>query len=281
MYWYDLSRLDRHVLEHARLQTHYALQWLARIGRSYCGTVRGEGDTSLLWHDGLQGFLTRDLSGSLRFGLRVEDLTYFVFLGEDVDAEFSLDGVDDAAVGAWIKEQLSAFDFPTEPLFLELPYKLPEHAVAQGAAYDPISNVNGFVELGHWLSNGWSALTDLQQHLAANGFAVTPIRCWPHSFRMSFLISLGQGQENQVGRIQVGLCPGNELAAEPYFYVSPRPALAAENLPDFVDIGQWQVNGTVDAVAPASHFVGDEMQAIYVRRFLNEAVNVGLERLTR
>src|SRR5436309_2302650 len=76
--WQSLPALDRRWLTAARLQAHYAAQWLARAARGYVAPQPHDGHTNLGWDDAFGGFVTHPLPDGARLGLRFADLTLAV-----------------------------------------------------------------------------------------------------------------------------------------------------------------------------------------------------------
>ena len=72
--WRLLRAVDKPRLHAARLQAHYAVQWLARAARAYIPPQTDDGHTSLQWEDDLDGFVTHPLSDGLRVSLQIATL---------------------------------------------------------------------------------------------------------------------------------------------------------------------------------------------------------------
>ena len=73
--WRRLRGVDQGALREARLQAHYAAQWLARLARAYVAPQPDDGHTSLGWDDALDGFTTHPSSNGTRLSLKIADLT--------------------------------------------------------------------------------------------------------------------------------------------------------------------------------------------------------------
>src|SRR5258708_28183623 len=63
------------VLHAARLQAHYAAQWLARAARGYIPQQPHDFHTNLGWDSEFGGLVTHPLPDGSRLGLRIADLT--------------------------------------------------------------------------------------------------------------------------------------------------------------------------------------------------------------
>src|SRR5215472_15715998 len=59
--WKPLHGVDQRRLSEARLQAHYAVQWLARAARAYVPPQPDDGHTNLGWDGALRGFTTHPL----------------------------------------------------------------------------------------------------------------------------------------------------------------------------------------------------------------------------
>ena len=69
--WRPLNGLDRGKLNEARLQAHYAAQWLARAARAYIAPQDNDGHTNLGWDDKEAVFATHPLPDGSRFSLTI------------------------------------------------------------------------------------------------------------------------------------------------------------------------------------------------------------------
>ena len=87
-------------LHAARLQAHYAAQWLARAARAYVPAQADDRHTNLGWDDAFGGLVTHPLPDGSRLGLRIADLT-LAFLDVHPHA-LALDGRAEAEVRTWL-----------------------------------------------------------------------------------------------------------------------------------------------------------------------------------
>ena len=51
--WREIKDVDRSSLREARLQAHYAVQWLARAARAYVTPAPDDHHTNLGWNDAI------------------------------------------------------------------------------------------------------------------------------------------------------------------------------------------------------------------------------------
>ena len=153
--WVPLRGIDQRRLSEARLQAHYAVQWLARAARAYVPPQPDDGHTNLGWDGALGGFTTHPLKDGAWLSLKITDFTLALHVGEGSThvQSFSLDGRSDAQAGQWLSEQLGARGLDAHALNAPSPYEMPAHAVSQGAAYGPASLTDTLAELAAWFGN--------------------------------------------------------------------------------------------------------------------------------
>jgi hypothetical protein len=102
--WVPLCGIDQRRMSEARLQAHYAVQWLARAARAYVPPQPDDGHTNLGWDGALGGFTTHPLKDGAWLSLKITDLTLALHVGEGSSyvQSFSLDGRPDAQAGQWL-----------------------------------------------------------------------------------------------------------------------------------------------------------------------------------
>jgi hypothetical protein len=108
--WMPLRGIDQGRLSEARLQAHYAVQWLGRAARAYVPPQPDDEHTNLGWDGALDGFTTHPLKDGAWLSLKITDLTLALHVGEGRTQvqSFSLDGRSDAQARQWLSEQLGA-----------------------------------------------------------------------------------------------------------------------------------------------------------------------------
>jgi hypothetical protein len=271
--WRNVGRVNYLYLHAARLQAHYAVQWLARPARAYLPPQADDRHTSLRWDEDFGGFTTHALPGGARLGLRLADLT-LAMLGGGEPQELALDGRADADVRAWLGTRLASARLDAGKLDAPPPYTIPEHALAFGARYSLEELGDSFRTLSDWSANAHAALGSVQQRLAAKRLKAPPVRCWPHRFDMDCAVALGGGRT-----MGVGFCPGDEFCDEPYFYTSMWPEPSIPGLPLLPAMAHWHTYKFLAAMAPAHKILAAHDQGSYVRTFLDVAVAAALDAL--
>jgi len=247
--WRPLTGVEPRRMVEARLQSHYATQWLARIARAYIPPQSDDGHTSLLWNRALDALMTQPLQAGLRFGLRIPDLVIILHDSKSTLEMICLEGHSDLEIRDWLGRSLSAQGFDARALDAPLPYQLPAYAIAKGAKYDAVrSQTQALAELAAWFANSDLLLSDLQRQMCERGFAASPVRCWPHHFDIATLTTLPN--RDAAGYVGAGLSPGDEHYEGPYFYVSVYPQPSATLLPKLPSGGHWHTREFAAAVLP-------------------------------
>ncbi|MBM3526466.1 MAG: hypothetical protein FJX62_00095 [Alphaproteobacteria bacterium] len=267
--WKAVPRANYMFLHAARLQAHYAVQWLARAARAYVPAQPHDRHTSLGWDDTFGGFVTHPLPDGSRLGLRIADMT-LAFADVHPHA-LALDGRADAEVRTWLLGHIAARNLVSGKLDDPSPYDLPDHPLALGARYSLDELNDSFATLAAWYSNANAALGETQKRLAAKRLKAPPVRCWPHHFDLDCLVDLGRGRT-----MGLGFSPGDEYCDEPYFYTSMWPEPPIPKLPLLPQPGHWHTYKFLAALAPAHKIYAAHDQGEYVRTFLDAAIKAAL-----
>ena len=270
--WQNVPRANFMFLHAARLQAHYAAQWLARVARAYVQAQPHDRHTSLGWDDAFGGLVTHVLPDGSRLGLRIADLT-LAFIGQHPHS-LSLDGRAEAEVRTWLGGHVAARNLPSGKLYDPLPYAMPGHVLAQGARYSLDEIGDALRVLATWYANSNAALVGVQQHLAGKKLKAPAVRCWPHHFDLDCAVDLGRGRT-----MGIGYCPGDEFCDEPYFYTSMWPEPSIPKLPLLPAMAHWHTYKFLAALAPAHKIVAAHDQGAYVRQFLDVSVAAALHAL--
>lgn len=279
--WWPLEGVDLRQLVGARLQAHYAIQWLARIARAYIPPQPDDGHTSLLWDRKLDAFVTQPLKTRIYLSVRIPDL---VLTLHDLSSSLeiiSLAGHSDLEIREWLGKELSARGFDADALDAPLPYELPAHAIAEGAKYDMAPpQEDALAQLAAWFADAELLLSELRRRMCERGLAASPVRCWPHHFDIAALTTLPARDTDVISSIGLGLSPGDVYYEGPYFYVSvspdPNPAL----LPKFTGVGHWHTYEFTAAVLTWDNVLSSKEQKAVARDFLHGAVAAALKILT-
>jgi hypothetical protein len=280
--WRPLLGIDKGRLREARLQAHYAAQWLARAARAYIPPQPDDGHTSLIWDRAIDGFKTQRLKSGMWLSLQVSNLTLALRRGEgltDTQTIF-LSGRTDSEVRKWLGDHFSELNVDASDLDAPSPYEIPAHAIAKGAPYNAVSSADALGELAIWFANAESLLSRIKSKLIGRKFAVSAVCCWPHHFDLATLTTLRKSPTDATGYVGIGLSPGDGYYDEPYFYVSVYPKPDPKMLPTLPMFGHWHTHEFMAAVAPAHKIVAAKDQRLETEEFLDCAVDAALKILS-
>ena len=273
--WRPLGGVDAAELGEARLQAHYAVQWLARLARAAVPAQPDDSHTSLRWDNQLDGFVTHPLADGARLGLRLGDLTLTATGGEAgrVARMFTLIGHSDAEAREWMGSAFAADGLDAQALDAPAPYAMPSHAIAQGGNYSGAELSAALDELAAWFANGRTAVETVRGAMIGHGCEAPAPRCWPHHFDLAILTSFPLPRRATTAHVGAGLSPGDRFYGEPYFYLSVYPAPDPSALPP---LGHWHVEDFTGAVATASSIRAAAWPEAETNAFLAAALEAAL-----
>ena len=269
--WRRLRGVDRGALREARLQAHYATQWLARAARAYVPPQPDDGHTSLGWDDTRDGFVTHPSSNGTRLSLQIASLTLTVHGGPSL----SLNGHTDAQIRQWLGGAISARGLDPAGLDAPSPYEIPAHALARGAAYNAAGSADGLSELAAWYANANLSIGRVRAQMMHG--VTSEVCCWPHHFDLATLTMLPKRGADAGRYLGAGLSPGDGYYDEPYFYVSVYPKPDPTMLPTLPMIGHWHTHEFVAAISPAHKIVAENNQMATADEFLRHSIALAFE----
>lgn len=261
--WLELGVRAPETLAAERIQLHYGASVLASVAHSLLEHRDDDSHTNLGIEDGGVRLATHPLRpGSAdRCALQLVELTLVWLRGDEQVAALSLPSVSLEDGLAWADEVgrrtcgrgVRRREFPD----------FPASKLGEGAAFergDPVARG----EIGRWFANGLAAFEDLGQRHPG----LSPIRVWPHHFDLGTILALGPEGTS----VELGLSPGDDSLAEPYFYCTPDPE-PAEPLPRLTGPGTWFTRGFTAAVLTGGDLLraGPAQQAT-AREYLRSAL---------
>lgn len=260
--WLSLGARAPGALAAERLQLHYGAWVLASVAHSLLEHEDDDSHTNL----GIEGpgelLATRHLrpGSAERCGLRFEDLTLVWLRGDRQIAALPLPGASFADALAWA-DDVARRERGRGVQRREFP-DFPASELGAGGTFqrgDPVARA----EIGRWYANGLAAFEELRAREAR----LSPSRVWPHHFDLGALLALGAGVS-----VELGLSPGDDSIAEPYFYCTPDPEPVG-SLPPLRGPGRWFTDGFTAVV-----LTGEELlragpdQAATAREYLRSAL---------
>ena len=265
--WLRVGDIAPAALVDARLQLHHAAQIAVSAAISYLAARSDDSHTALTWLPAARALATESITveRDIRIGVRLEDLTLQVLGGDAPNVQpFSLQRRTITEAYSWLSEAVAVIGLDAARLNPRKHYTIPAHAVVDGAPFSSRIG-NELLELARYWSNAAGLLDDTLR--SAPG--ASPVRTWPHHFDIATLIQLLGAGARTVG---VGQSPGDDLYAEPYWYVGPHPSPPVADLPPLAGSGHWHTQGWVGAALPASDYVGASDQRLQVTAFIESAV---------
>jgi len=248
--WSMLRNPQPTTLAAARALAHRAAQWPARAARANLDPVPDDSHSALGWDPARAALLSQPLKGGVQVGLRVGVLELIVTHKSDTQA-FPLATNTDAEAAEWLDGKLA--EQGLEPASgVKLPYDLPSASFARAVDEGP-----RLAALAGWFAAGAEILEELRRKYKRFKPGPSPVRCWPHHFDIAILVGLEEGGAEHAKAIGIGLSPGDDYYAQPYFYLSPYPKPDTENLPALPPGGRWHTHEFFGAVA-----TGVEMLAL-------------------
>jgi hypothetical protein len=275
--WRPFKGVDLSAVQEARLQAHYAAQWLARAARAYAMPRPDDQHTNLGWDDSLEGLTTHALAQGIVLGLSVSALRLVMWEGPGraIGPAIDLQDRRDADIRQWLGGHLSAKGLDAAALDAPSPYELPAHPIGDGAPYGGARAPGlgaALAELAAWYGNANLALEETRQHIVARGIAAPRVRLWPHHFDLDSLISRGSGAGAYT--VGIGFSPGDEFYAQPYFYISRHPPPEVAALPALPPVGHWHTHHFTAAVAAADGILATPDPQAATEGFLRSATGI-------
>lgn len=270
--WQVTGEIDPQNLNEARLQLHFAIQFIAATGLALATPQPDYSHMSLAWDRENQIFVGQEISAtsSFQIGLDPINLVVKVLDRKQTMAEFPLNGKNMAAGLAWLQGEISKLgaeadkvvwiDYPKN----DFPY---DFAIASGAPFN-LNQQSALQELTKYFVNA----SFLLKETISSTPEATPVHIWPHHFDIATQLSLPGLINGEATSIGVGLSPGDSGYSEPYWYVTPWPYPDLDNLPALSGGGFWHTQHWVGAVLTASNLAQDTSQETQVKEFLNDAI---------
>jgi hypothetical protein len=253
----------------ARVLAHWAAQCVAAAGATLVPAAPDDSHASLEWSERARALAGVPLgSVGVRAALRPADLTLLVLDSAD-GAHETLDLRHRTLQSglAWLSRAVARATGRAVLPLARPTHELPDHPVGAGAPFPEADHA----ALAH-LSACFSIADRLLRGLAAALPDASPVRCWPHHFDIATLASLDPPTtpRNRARTIGVGLSPGDDGYAGPYWYVTPWPSPPVDAPPQLAGGGAWHRAGWFGAVLPVTHLDGgDEARSL---AFLESAI---------
>jgi hypothetical protein len=263
--WTAMTPVDPAAVHDARLQLHHAAQVANAPAMSYLPSADDDSHTNFEWAESRRGFASQRVPfpQPRTFAFRVPDLTLMA-LGDDtaVVSSFALAGRTFAEAHEWARGQCEAAGGDASRYTSKKHYEIPRHAVDDGA---PFGADSAALEA---LAVHWANAVRMLDAVAAENPGVSPVRLWPHHFDVGAILTIDHQRS-----IGLGFTPGDDWYDEPYWYVSPYPAPAADTArPALAGGAHWHDRGWFSAVLTWSAYAGAPDRGAAVAAYLASAI---------
>jgi hypothetical protein len=273
--WQILDTLNTQDFTETRLQLHYGIQFIAAVGSALAEPLPDFSHTSLNWSPDLEVFIGAPIRAAKPFRVALDPVMLTSILldqqGETISV-FPLHQKTLAEGMTWLKGEVAQLGADVSKIeLLSYPEDFPDHAIAHGTPFNVEKAEAERQELSRYYANTHLVLQEIVEDVVD----ASKIHIWPHHLDMATLIFMPIQKRGEPITIGVGLSPGDINYAEPYWYVSPYPYPAPENLPFLDGEGFWHTQEWLGGVLPASRLTQDssEAQVKQVRSFLQSAID--------
>ncbi len=232
-----------------REMSHAAVQWPSRAARANLPALPDDSHSDLGWLDAEQALVSQHLDGAQRHQLGFSFATGSLLWldGGAVVDTYAITSETEAQ--GWCDDLLSAHGLaPTTQA--DMPY------VLEPVQYVELENSRAaLATLGAWYAEAQKLLDGLVAEFGSHAVTPPTVRCWPHHFDLATLFFLDAGNPETARSVGVGLSPGDDSYAEPYFYCTPwpRPDVLGEASAGF----RWHTDGFTSLVCQASSITPD------------------------
>lgn len=215
--WATIATLDPERGGEARLQFQSALQWIARLERSFTEPASGD-DVALSWRDGRDAIATRRFGDGVEVEMRVEDLAMrFTEHGASSSHMLELDEHTPAHVEAWILIELLHRGLDRDRFSKALPYDVSDMMSGDAVEFSPSEHRDELQALGGAVRAAAAAIARAGARDVAVSARELSLEGEADGRRLGFTLGAGRG-------------------AEPSFYIvgadGRRTTLRASELPD-------------------------------------------------
>ncbi|WOF72589.1 hypothetical protein QMT40_000207 [Parvibaculaceae bacterium PLY_AMNH_Bact1] len=259
----------------ARALAHGAAQLLTKAARANLEASPDDSHSNLGWDGETQRFVSQPLhgaNGEVYVGLSLSPFELTLIDVATGTSSYQLTGHTFAEAAAWLDDALESVALK-RAADVSLPYDLPSDVAAIARVPDALPE--GLASLAGWFDLAGGALERLAADQAELTPGPSPVRCWPHHFDIATYVSLETGDAETAKGIGVGMSPGDESYAQPYFYVNPWPHLDASALPDAPAPGHWHTQGFVGAIATGDEVLSTAKTAKALSDYLENAFSIG------
>lgn len=230
-------------LRDALIQTHNAVQWLARFVRSF-GNVERESDIVLHWSDKRNAFFTDEIVPGLSLELRMPTLTLqFLENGNAVDHALNMEGRSPAQVEAWVLVELLHRGIDRDRFSKDLPYDIPNPMMGDSVEYSPEFRENELIRLRDWMTSATDLMKRVISEISAETGETVTFCLRPSDFSLEAVLTSGNGP------VRVAFCPVLQGKALPHYLVA-RSESSESKKADIIEIVKLKAEGQHNVASP-------------------------------
>jgi hypothetical protein len=226
-------------LRDAFSQSHNAVQWLARMERSFRSGNSGA-DVALQWNEERKAFVTDEFFDGLRMELKLPELTLqFLEDGKPVKHALHMEGRSPAQVEAWVLVELLHRGVDRDRFSKDLPYEIPHAMVGDGVEYSPEFREVELKRVLEWFSAAAELMKKLAKQPDNKGDSPSELVLRSRDFSLEVSVPL-LGQTNATDNdrsIRVGFFPLRRGVVDPHYLVArSEPSKAAPDVFEIIKI---------------------------------------------
>ncbi|MBS0238681.1 MAG: hypothetical protein JSS54_00440 [Proteobacteria bacterium] len=238
------SETSTDTLRDAFSQSHNAVQWLARLVRSF-RSVNAGADIALRWNDERNAFVTDDFADGLKMEMKLPELTLqFLEHGQPAKHPLNMEGRSPAQVEAWILVELLHRGLDRGRFSKDLPYDIPHPMAGDSVEYSPDFREGELKNILDWFSATGALLKKITQKPDSKDDSSPELMLWTRDFSLEVsipLIDQAETAQND-GLIRIGFYPLRVGVVDPHYRVARSESSKG---PDVYEI--IKVSGTTPA----------------------------------
>lgn len=226
-------------LRDAFSQSHNAVQWLARMVRSFRSVNEGA-DVALRWNEERNAFVTDDFSEGLKMELKLPELTLqFLEDGEPVKHRLEMEGRSPAQVEAWVLVELLHRGLDRGRFSKDLPYDIPHAMAGDNVEYSPDFREGELKTILDWFTAAADLLKNLSTQQGGKNDKSPQLLLRTKDFSLETNIPLlGQTETSENSRmIRVGFFPLRMGVVDPHYRVArSEPSTSASDVCEIIKL---------------------------------------------
>lgn len=276
--WHTFKPLDTQKLSDVKQQFHLALQNVAAVGRKFLKHSDNDENATLTWIPGLSRLAGKWIEGSVRFRSSISFEDFAIYLVDErvnTISSFSVVGKTHRQIMIWLEEQIGKLQLTASDLTLNLPYKIQDSPQLNGEkfqAHDP----DVVMELMKYYHNTFKVLRAFKKSRNIN----SEVYVWPHHFDEALTVLIKDtGDPETNSTITLGMSPGDESIAEPYFYVSTWPHVLTSQFPMLKNGAIWVEEEWTGSVFLSSEIIKKKNQEEAIVNYFEDAYHLLVQSL--